>query len=146
MFMYMPVWARQLHNLTDKYISSKLKEQGIAYKYVKYVMFLHDNKNHNQNEICDKLHYDKAHTSRILSVLEQDGYVEKIIDPQDNRKHIYDLTRKGNELADKVKQYMYEWQQIILADVSKEQIDACKDCATKIIDNATKKVSEVEDV
>ena len=146
MFMFMPVWARKLHNLTDKFITNKLKEQGISYKYVKYVMFLYDNKDHNQNQICDNLHYDKAHTSRVLSVLEQDGLVEKIIDPQDNRKHIYNLTERGSELAKKVKQYMLEWQNIILSEVSEEEIAACKSCATKIIDNATNKIKEIDNV
>lgn len=54
------------------------------------------------NNLVQELNIDRSYMSRILRKFEREGLIEKKNSPIDSRKNILLLTRKGEELLDKI--------------------------------------------
>ncbi|MCR8852524.1 MarR family winged helix-turn-helix transcriptional regulator [Lysinibacillus fusiformis] len=54
------------------------------------------------NNLVQKLNIDRSYLSRILHKFEREGLIEKKSSPIDSRKNLLFLTRKGEELLDKI--------------------------------------------
>ncbi|TQR24864.1 MarR family transcriptional regulator [Lysinibacillus sphaericus] len=54
------------------------------------------------NNLVQELKIDRSYLSRILRKFEREGLIEKKNSPIDSRKNLLFLTRKGEELLDKI--------------------------------------------
>ncbi|MFJ7979058.1 MarR family winged helix-turn-helix transcriptional regulator [Lysinibacillus xylanilyticus] len=54
------------------------------------------------NNLVQELNIDRSYLSRILRKFEREGLIEKKGSPIDSRKNLLFLTRKGEELLDKI--------------------------------------------
>lgn len=54
------------------------------------------------NNLVQELNIDRSYMSRILRKFEREGLIEKKNSPIDSRKNLLFLTRKGEELLDKI--------------------------------------------
>ncbi|MFJ6268310.1 MarR family winged helix-turn-helix transcriptional regulator [Lysinibacillus xylanilyticus] len=54
------------------------------------------------NNLVQELNIDRSYLSRILRKFEREGLIEKKSSPIDSRKNLLFLTRKGEELLDKI--------------------------------------------
>ena len=83
------IFAKQNYEITpEQYVVvSMLSEESLLY----------------QNELCEELHKDKSNMTRILSVLEEKGLIEKI-QATENKKQVnkIKITSKGKEVRDKI--------------------------------------------
>ena len=56
------------------------------------------------NGLAAKLYLDKSTTSRVVDSLEQKGYVTRLVDPNDGRAWVLEVTDKGKGLHSKIEQ------------------------------------------
>ena len=96
-----------LHYLS-RYISKKLerydKENGISTHDCMVVDYICHRENENldtiQKDIEDEFYIGKAVASDLISSLEKKGYIERRVDPSDQRKKILTVTKKGHDFND----------------------------------------------
>lgn len=144
LFLYAPIVATKLKSLTHAYVKFRLKQLKAPYGHGMYIMLLKDNPNITQNQICEKLSFDKAHTSRVLNNFQEQGLVVNTVDCNDNRKHIFSLTDKGCEFASLIEKILKEWKDILKNNIPNSELATCRRCIKSVLDNATKKIKEVK--
>ena len=112
----------KLKSTVIAYVNDNCKDLGITGSQSQYLsVLMHDGKN-SQNDISRKLGYDKAYSSRILSELEENGFVVQGEDETDCRKKLYQITKKGEEAASVVEQKIdFMMKQVLFKDIDSKQ-------------------------
>jgi DNA-binding MarR family transcriptional regulator len=59
-----------------------------------------------QQTLCGQLHLDPTNLVAILNELEERGYATRRRDPQDRRRHLVEVSKKGLAVVDKVSEVM----------------------------------------
>ncbi len=80
-----------------------LKPLGLTYTQYIVLLVLWEKDGITVGEICEKVMLDNGTVSPLLKKLQQDGYVEKQRNPEDDRIVNVTLTRKGRELQQQVR-------------------------------------------
>lgn len=116
------VFARENYEITpEQYIVlSMLSEDALLY----------------QNKLCEELHKDKSNMTRILSVLEEKGLIEKI-QATENKKQVNQIkiTQKGKEVRDKITPTIQASRDKYLDGISQDEMYTCIKVLNKICDN-----------
>ena len=116
------IFAKQNYEITpEQYVVlSMLSEESLLY----------------QNELCEELHKDKSNMTRILSVLEEKGLIEKI-QATENKKQVnkIKITSKGKEVRDKITPQIEASREKYLAGISQDEMYACIKVLSKIQEN-----------
>lgn len=116
------VFAKENYEITpEQYVVlSMLNEETLLY----------------QNKLCEELHKDKSNMTRILSVLEEKGLVEKI-HATENKKQVnkIKITSKGKEIKDKITPIVQASREKYLDGISQDEMYNCIKVLNKICDN-----------
>ena len=116
------VFAKQNYEITpEQYVVlSMLTEETLLY----------------QNKLCEELHKDKSNMTRILSVLEEKGLIEKI-HAKENKKQVNQIkiTQKGKEIRDMITPKIQVSREKYLDGISQDEMYACIKVLNKICDN-----------
>lgn len=116
------IFAKQNYEITpEQYVVlSMLSEESLLY----------------QNELCEELHKDKSNMTRILSVLEEKGLIEKI-QATENKKQVnkIKITSKGKEVRDKITPQIEASREKYLDGISQDEMYACIKVLSKIREN-----------
>ena len=73
-------------------------------------MLIYDNPNISQDELLKFTPQSKGNLAKILKKLEDKGYIEREINPENRRKYMLKTTSKGNELVPKIRQISSKWE------------------------------------
>lgn len=116
------IFAKQNYEITpEQYVVlSMLSEESLLY----------------QNELCEELHKDKSNMTRILSVLEEKGLIEKI-QATENKKQVnkIKITSKGKEVRDKITPQIEASREKYLDGISQDEMYTCIKVLSKIQEN-----------
>lgn len=74
------------------------------------------------NNLVQELNIDRSYLSRILRKFEREGLIEKKSSPIDSRKNLLFLTRKGEELLDKINNQSNEQVNQLFNGLTKSEI------------------------
>jgi len=98
-----------------------------------------DDENLNQNNLCELLYKDKSNMTRLLSILEKKGLIEKI-QHTDNKKqtNIIKITEKGRKLRAEITPVMTASRSSYLKDISEDDMYICIKVLTQIQKNLEK--------
>lgn len=85
-------------------IKARLKLHGIAYPFEQLII-LKVIKDHNsslvQQEIAEMMGKDKSVILRMVDAMQKEGFIHRIVDINDRRRNILDLTDKGKQLVER---------------------------------------------
>lgn len=84
------------------------------------------------NKICQAVGLDKSAVSRSLKILESLGFVDLAEDPDDTRFQKIALTKKGDDLHDRVIQVALERERILLSCLTKAESESLISILRKI--------------
>lgn len=116
------IFAKQNYEITpEQYVVlSMLSEESLLY----------------QNELCEELHKDKSNMTRILSVLEEKGLIEKI-QATENKKQVnkIKITSKGKEIRDNITPQIEAFREKYLDGISQDEMYTCIKVLSKIQEN-----------
>lgn len=125
-----------LFRLSNSIMKQKLRKYNIGRGQFHFLMYLFDHGDGiSQEELNEKLRFDKATTTRALKKLIKSGYVTKKVDETDHRVNRIFLTDKAYEIRKEVEIVNQELEKIItehLSDQEKNQFDNLLD---KMINN-----------
>src|SRR2546430_13044857 len=79
---------------------------GIRPRHVAALIELRDHGELTQQSLCGQLHLDPTNLVAILNELEQRGYATRRRDPEDRRRHLVEVSKKGIAVIEKVSEVM----------------------------------------
>ena len=101
-----------IHNISlnqQKYMKSKIKNYDFGHD-VRYLMFVYDNPDCSQEDLVNMFAQSKGNIAKILKKFEDDGFIERNVNPQNRRKYMLNTTDKANELVPKFRKISKEWE------------------------------------
>ena len=96
----------KLGRITMHRFTEALEPFGIRPRHVAALIELRDRGELSQQSLCGQLHLDPTNLVAILNELEQRGYATRRRDPQDRRRHLVEVSKKGLAVIDKVSEAM----------------------------------------
>src|SRR5437762_7189222 len=96
----------KLGRITQHRFSEALEPFGIRPRHVAALIELRDRGELTQQSLCGQLHLDPTNLVAILNELEQRGYATRRRDPEDRRRHLVEVSKKGIAVIDKVSEVM----------------------------------------
>lgn len=98
----------------------------------------------SQQFLSEKLSVDKANMTRILAKLEESGFVERAVDPEDRRSKLISLTDKGRDMFLPVEEIRKDWTEILSAGMTREERKTYLSLLLRSIDNMNEYFRSVE--
>src|SRR5438552_12966244 len=96
----------KLGRITMHRFTEALEPFGIRPRDVAALIELRDRGELTQQALCGQLHLDPTNLVAILNELEQRGYATRRRDPQDRRRHLVEVSKKGLAVIEKVSEAM----------------------------------------
>jgi DNA-binding MarR family transcriptional regulator len=116
----------------------KLKEYDLSFGEQVIIMFLSANENVNQDTISKRYMIDKGMIAKTLNKLEEKGFVMREQNPNNKRENFVSLTQKGTDILDTMSSIYKEWNEIIYAGMSAEDIESLKRLTGMMAENVAK--------
>src|SRR5436305_4008119 len=96
----------KLGRITMHRFTEALEPFGIRPRDVAALIELRDRGELTQQALCGQLHLDPTNLVAILNELEQRGYATRRRDPEDRRRHLVEVSKKGLAVIEKVSEVM----------------------------------------
>ncbi len=96
----------KLGRITMHRFTEALEPFGIRPRHVAALIELRDSGELTQQTLCGQLHLDPTNLVAILNELEQRGYATRRRDPEDRRRHLVEVSKKGIAVIEKVSEVM----------------------------------------
>ncbi len=96
----------KLGRITMHRFTEALEPFGIRPRHVAALIELRDQGELTQQSLCGQLHLDPTNLVAILNELEDRGYATRRRDPEDRRRHIVGVSKKGLAVIGKVSEAM----------------------------------------
>jgi DNA-binding MarR family transcriptional regulator len=96
----------KLGRITMHRFSEALEPFGIRPRHVAALIELRDHGELTQQTLCAHLHLDPTNVVAILNELEKRGYATRRRDPDDRRRHLVAVSKKGLAVIEKVSEVM----------------------------------------
>ena len=125
-----------LHRQAQRYFYREFSKLGLGSGTHVFLMLLHHHDGVTQQELTEKLHFDKAHTTRAIQKLIELGYVKKEKNPNDLRAYRIHLTKKAQEIVPQVKKVLCSWSDILSKNFSQEEKRSAMELLQKMTENA----------
>lgn len=91
-----------------------------------------------QQDLVEKLGKDKSVILRIVDSLEKEELIRRIVDVNDRRRNILEITYLGNRLLNKFHEVEVRVSEILLKDITGEEIKVFYDVIEKMTANSEK--------
>src|SRR3954469_14114445 len=111
----------KLGRITMHRFTEALEPFGIRPRHVAALIELRDRGELTQQSLCGQLHLVPTNLVAILNDLERRGYATRRRDPDDRRRHLVQVSKKGLAVIDKVSKVMDGVEADLLADFSSEE-------------------------
>src|SRR6478609_2160064 len=96
----------KLGRITTHRFTEALEPFGIRPRHVAALIELRDGGELTQQSLCGQLHLDPTNLVAILNELEQRGFATRRRDPEDRRRHLVEISRKGIAVLERVSEVM----------------------------------------
>ena len=96
----------KLGRITQHRFTEALQPFGVRPRHVAALIELRDRGELTQQSLCGQLHLDPTNLVAILNELEQRGFATRRRDPEDRRRHLVEVSKKGIAVIEKVSEVM----------------------------------------
>jgi DNA-binding MarR family transcriptional regulator len=104
----------KLGRITTHRFTEALEPFGVRPRHVAALIELRDHGELSQQSLCGRLHVDPTNLVAILNELEQRGFATRRRNPQDRRRHIVEVSKKGLAVIEKSSKVMDEVEEELL--------------------------------
>lgn len=91
-----------------------------------------------QQDLVEKLGKDKSVILRIVDSLEKEELIRRIVDVNDRRRNILEITYLGNQLLNKFQEVEIRVSEVLMKDITGEEIKVFYDVIEKMTANSEK--------
>ncbi|MFV8829140.1 MarR family winged helix-turn-helix transcriptional regulator [Alkalihalobacterium sp. APHAB7] len=132
---YISIKIHQTDLHLTSYIKAKLEAFNLAPEQNLVMMLLWEQDGLTQNQISQKLNKDKTNIARMASNLEKKGFISRVNCNDDRRSVKLFLTTEGKDLGEKVVPITEEFNDVVVKDISKEELEQLEKTLTKMSKN-----------
>src|SRR6478672_4637089 len=122
----------KLGRITMHRFTQALEPYGVRPRHVAALIELRDRGELTQQSLCGQLHLDPTNLVAILNELEQRGYATRRRDPEDRRRHLVEVSRKGIAVLEKVSEVMDGVEEDLLDGLEPAEREQLKGLLTSI--------------
>ena len=123
-----------IHNISlnqQKYMKSKFNELDLGHD-VRYIMFIYDNPGCSQDDLVNMFGQSKGNIAKTLRKLEDQGFIQRQVNPENRRKYMLNTTDKGKNLVPEYRKISKEWEiEVGITEDDIELIKSIKEIAIK---------------
>ena len=130
-----------IHNISlnqQKYMKSKFNELDLGHD-VRYIVFIYDNPGCSQDDLVNMFGQSKGNIAKTLRKLEDQGFIQRQVNPENRRKYMLNTTDKGKNLVPEYRKISKEWE--IEVGITEDDIELKK----RIKEIAIKGMNLIED-
>ena len=98
--MELDIKFRELHRLHRRAMEMRLNKTGVYRAQHQILMCLSDHPQSSQIQIAERFKISSSAVATSLKKLEKGGYLERVVDMEDNRFHKVSLTEKGRQVVE----------------------------------------------
>lgn len=102
-------WIHNISKNQMKYLNSHIKDLNLGHE-MRYIMAIYDNPGISQDDLVNMFGQSKASIAKSLKKLEDPGYIEREVNPENRRKYMLNTTSKAEELVPKIRQISKDWE------------------------------------
>ena len=102
-------WIHSISKSQLKYLNLKLSDLNMGHE-LRFIIFIYDNPNCSQEDLVKFSSQSKGNIAKIVKKLEDDGYIERQLNPNNRRKYMLRTTSKANDLVPKVRKISRDWE------------------------------------
>ena len=124
-----------LSRYSNIYISKQLEPFNIGKGQFWLLFFLYQKDGLTQEELSQLLTVDKSTTARAVAKLENAGYISKKLNTRDLRANQIFLTVKAKELKPRIHSILTEWNKILSAGMTEEEMEKTLHLLQKMAEN-----------
>jgi DNA-binding MarR family transcriptional regulator len=117
----------KLGRITTHRFTEALEPYGVRPRHVAALIELRDTGELTQQSLCGRLHIDPTNMVSVLNELEQRGLATRRRDPQDRRRHIVEVSKKGLAVIERVSQVMDQVEQELLEGLAPSEREQLED-------------------
>lgn len=116
-------WISCLYRMSQCALERKLEPLGLGSGVFSFLMALYNEDGLSQEELRERLFFDKGTTARALAKLEARGLVRRDPDPDDGRVKRVRLTEEGRAAESPLKAVLKDWDMHQRKGVSAEDME-----------------------
>jgi len=133
-----------IHRYHSMYINRKLKDYGITIgQFPILICLANDIKPKTQNEIATTFKLNDGTITRALQKLEEKELIKRKTDPDNKRRNLIVLSKKGKTLAQELNHIDEDWEKDIFVNLSSKDISNLKWALHDITLKSIRKIEEV---
>lgn len=115
-------YINQFYRQGIAFLGKEYKDYGIGAGQYQFLVYLYIKDGLTHDELTEKIGVDKAITTRVISKLTAEGYVEKVQDTKDKRKYYIYLTDYAKEKREVILDISRKWEKELTNDISEEEL------------------------
>lgn len=116
-----------LFNDYTNYMNRYLREMDLTLSQTRVLLVLGLNDGVSIDVLSTKSNIGKSSTTKSVKILEKKGFLTKEIDPEDNRKKIVKITKKGRNIQKEALRINDEIESSIISKIGEEEIKTLKE-------------------
>lgn len=122
-----------IHRQSSVAMTRRLRESGVSFGQFLSIRYIYENEGCSQEQLSNRLRLDKGAVARTVHALEEDGYVQRLPDPQDRRRMILSLTDRGKEQYRTIIRISDEWETVLLQALSPDEQQELRRLLVKVV-------------
>ncbi len=126
------------HRRSQIFYTEHLEKLGISSGQFMYIVCVCENSGYTQDELSQQLIIDKSTVAKVLSQLEANGFITKIINSNDRRAFNIFPTDKALAIYPKILEIKDEWHHKITENFSDIECDVFEKLMEKVMENSVK--------
>lgn len=130
--------SKELKKRLDEGLKHRNLGQGQS-QTIMSLFKLTKNQEVTQDTLSKEMGINKANTSRNLNKLKQNGFIEILPDPNDQRKNNINLTEKSYSELKNIELVLHEIHNDMISDISESDLECTLKTLKKMKDNLYKK-------
>jgi DNA-binding MarR family transcriptional regulator len=123
---------------TQMFYTEQLKKSEVSSGQFMYIVCICENVGQTQDELSQRLIIDKSTVARVLSQLETNGYITKVVNSNDRREFNIFPTNKAIAICPKILKIKDEWHSKMTEDFSDIERDVFEKLLGKAMENTIK--------
>jgi len=123
---------------TQIFYTKRFKDLEVSSGQFMYIVCICENVAQTQEELSQRLMIDKSTVAKVLSQLESNGYITKIINSEDRRIFNIFPTDKAIDIYPRILEIVAEWHKKMTENLSDIERDVFEKLMEKVMENSIK--------
>lgn len=140
-------YGRMFRSITanvNNYISARIEKYGIKQGQYEYFLLIYSSQGINQLEIARQKNVGKASVTKALKILEDDGFIKRVIDDNDRRNVLCFTTQKGEAIVENLINVKKKAEARLFTGFTESDKEAFFSFLSLFYDNSTALISDAE--